>query len=122
MKFLADMPISPRTIEFLRRKGYHAIRVDKLKMAKATDREIFDYAIKNEMIIITTDLDFGTILAYTKKKKPSIIILRLKNPSPKVINDLLEKGLPNVEEYLRKGAIIVIGEDKIRIRELPILD
>jgi len=42
MKFLLDMPISPKTEKFLRDLGYDAIRVDKLGMKKATDKEIFE--------------------------------------------------------------------------------
>jgi len=48
MKFLLDMPISPKTEEFLKKLGYDAIRVDKLGMQKTTDEEIFQYAIKKE--------------------------------------------------------------------------
>jgi predicted nuclease of predicted toxin-antitoxin system len=29
-------------------------------MAKSKDREIFDYAEKNDMILLSVDLDFGT--------------------------------------------------------------
>lgn len=50
MKFLLDMPISPKTAEFLKTLGYDAVRVDKLGMQKATDKEIFEYAIKNDRV------------------------------------------------------------------------
>ncbi|MFB0559741.1 MAG: DUF5615 family PIN-like protein [Candidatus Lokiarchaeia archaeon] len=71
MKFLVDMSISPKTVEFLKKNGYEAVRVSDLEMAKSKDQEIFEYAIENNMILITMDLDFGNILAYTKSKKPS---------------------------------------------------
>ncbi len=120
MKFLVVMSVSPKTVEFLKKIGYEAVRVSDLGMAKSKDQEIFEYAIENDMILITTDLDFGNILAYTKSKKPSTIIFRLKNPSPEIVNQMLSLTLPRIEP-LKKGVIIVIEERRIRIRELPII-
>ncbi len=76
MKFLVDMPLSPKTVIFLKSMGYEAIRVSELGMAKSKDRDIFDYAEKNNMVILSADLDFGTILAFTHSSKPSVIIFR----------------------------------------------
>lgn len=121
MKFLVDVSISPKTVEFLKKNGYEAVRISELGMAKSKDEEIFDYAIEKDMILITTDLDFGDILAYTKSKNPSTIILRLKNPSPEFVNQMLLLTLPKIMEPLKKGAIIVIEDRRIRIRELPII-
>lgn len=120
MKFLVDMSISPKTVKFLKKKGYEAVRVSNLGMAKSKDEEIFEYTIENDMILITADLDFGNILAYTKSKKPSTIIFRLKNPSPENVNQMLLSILPRIES-LKKGVIVVIEDRRIRIRELPII-
>lgn len=68
MKFLIDMPLSPKTANFLQNSGYKAIRVNELGMAKSKDKEILEYASKNGMVVLTADLDFGNILAYTKEK------------------------------------------------------
>ncbi|MGQ9597294.1 MAG: DUF5615 family PIN-like protein [Thermoproteota archaeon] len=72
------------------------------------------------MVLITADLDFGKILAYTEHKKPSVIILRLKNPAPDNVNSILSSILPRMGESLKKDSIVMVEEDKIRVRELPI--
>jgi len=120
MKFLVDMPLSPKTVNFLKDMGYVAIRVSELGMAKSKDRDIFDYAEKHDMIILSADLDFGTILAFTHSIKPSIIIFRLNDPSPEHVNSLISSNLSNIEEELLKGVIVIIEDAEIRIRELPI--
>jgi hypothetical protein len=38
MRFLADAGISPKTVEFLRRRGHDAIHVRELAMQRAADR------------------------------------------------------------------------------------
>ncbi len=120
MKFLVDMPLSPKTVQFLKNMGQEAVRVSELGMAKSKDREIFDYAEKNDMIILSADLDFGTILANTHSCKPSVIIFRLRNPSPEHVNSLLFSNLSSIEVEIIKGAIVIIEDSEIRIRKLPI--
>ncbi|PIU23190.1 MAG: hypothetical protein COT13_04400 [Chloroflexi bacterium CG08_land_8_20_14_0_20_45_12] len=121
MKFLIDMALSPKTVKVLRGSGYEAVRVNELGMAKSRDKEILEYAAKKDMVVITVDLDFGDILAITKYKKPSVIILRLKQPSSEHVNSLLLSTLPRIKDSLDKGSIVVIDDYRIRIRELPVL-
>lgn len=90
-------------------------------MAKSKDKEILEYAAENDMVLLTADLDFGNILAYTKQKKPSVIIFRLKNPSPDHVNSLFLPILPRIKDSLKKGSIVVIDDYRIRVRKLPIL-
>jgi len=70
MKFLVDMPLSPKTVNFLKNMGFDAIRVSD-RHGKAKDKDIFNYAKKSDMVVLTADLDFGTILAFTHSSKPS---------------------------------------------------
>jgi len=70
--------------------------------------------------VITADLDFGDILAFTGYKKPSVIIFRLKDPSPDHVKSLLLSAIPRIKDSLDKGSIVVIEDYRIRVRELPI--
>jgi len=121
MKFLVDMALSPKTVTALKDSNYEAVRVSKLGMAKSNDREILEYAAREGMILVTADLDFGDILALTRYKKPSVIILRLKEPSSERVNSFLFSALPRIKDSLNKGSIVVINDYRIRIRELPIM-
>lgn len=66
------------------------------------------------------DLDFGGILAHKSLSKPSIIIFRLENPEVARINMMLNERLRQIEQNLQTGAIVIIEESRVRIRELPI--
>ena len=52
---------------------------------------------------------------------PSGIIFRLSDESPENIEVLLKNILPMVESEILKGAIVIIEDDRFRVRELPIL-
>lgn len=120
MKFLADMPISPKTVEFLRRLGHDAIRLNDIGIGSAEDEDNLEYAAKHGYVILTMDLDFGGFLVYKGLTKPSVITFRLMNPEVTRINKILNETLKQMEQDLIKGAIITVEEFRIRIRNLPI--
>lgn len=121
MKFLVDMALSPKTVEFLKNKGYNAIRVNEIFEGKGIDdKTIFEHARDNYYCLITADLDFGELLAFSRSKKPSTIILRLKDPRIPNTNRVLLESLPKVKQAIIDGSIIILLDMKIRIRELPI--
>ncbi|MBO3840581.1 MAG: DUF5615 family PIN-like protein [Candidatus Brockarchaeota archaeon] len=120
MRFLANMCISPKTVEFLRSLGYETKRVSELGLSTSTDREIIDYAAKNSMILITMDLNVGRIIALIGGRKPSVILLRLRKPTVENVNKKLSYALNKTIDKLEKGIIVVLEEQRIRIRELPL--
>lgn len=120
MKFLADMPISPKTVQYLKYLGHDIYRISEKGLPKAKDHEIVERAIQEQRIILTTDLDFSAIIAKSQKSTPSAIIFRLSDESNENINSLLKNILPEVEGKILKGAIVMIEDDRYRVRELPI--
>jgi predicted nuclease of predicted toxin-antitoxin system len=63
MKLLADMGISPKTVTWLTKQGYDAIHLLEQGLEKLTDEQILEKARQEGRIILTVDLDFGTLLA-----------------------------------------------------------
>jgi len=120
VRLLADMPISPQTVDFLKSLGHEATRLAELNMADAADEDILEYARKHQMVILTMDLDFGGLLALRGWDKPSVITFRLENPEPARINRILEAQLSEIEEDLMSGALITVEDFRVRVRALPI--
>jgi predicted nuclease of predicted toxin-antitoxin system len=120
MKFIADMNISPQTIEILKERGYIIKRVTEFLESNAGDEEIIDLAVSEESTIITQDLDFSYLLAERRMSKPSIVILRINIVKPVRVAKILEIVLPQIESELNKGSIVIVEEERIRIRKLPI--
>lgn len=63
MKILVDINLSPLWIPFLTGEGFTAIHWSQVGKATAADAEILDYAAAGSFVILTHDLDFGTLLA-----------------------------------------------------------
>jgi predicted nuclease of predicted toxin-antitoxin system len=121
LKFFADECISPSTVFFLIKQGYKAEHVEDAKMSGAKDAEILDYTAKNDMVLITQDLDFSALLALSGNSHPGVITIRLKFPSPENVNNSLKKLLDLQTEEQIQGSIIILEETKIRFRRIPIL-
>jgi len=59
MRFLVDAQLPPLLCDILEKAGFKAVHVDALpKGDESTDNEIMKYADKNDLIVITKDLDF----------------------------------------------------------------
>ena len=120
MKLLADMGISPRVIEELRRKGHDAIHLQEQALNRMTDGDILEKAREESRILLTHDLDFGELLAASGGHLPSVIIFRLKDMRAPNVSRHLFSLLNQQSEALNNGAVCSVTERKVRIRTLPI--
>lgn len=87
-------------------------------MARASDVEIIQQA--NQEIILTHDLGYGNLLAFSGESTPSVIIFRVRNTHPTHLLDRMVNVWAEIETPLREGAIVVLEDATLRIRKLPI--
>ena len=120
IRFLADMNISPRTIEALRQQGWDIVRVSQVMPVDALDSELLDFARKDGRVIVTQDLDFSTLLVLGGHDDPSLITLRLAVSDPEAITRVLLQSLSRIEKAITEGSAVTIEDAAIRIRRLPI--
>lgn len=122
MRFLVDNALSPALARALSAAGEDAIHVRDIDMGAAKDRDILSRAAFEDRIVVSEDLDFGTLLAASGNTKPSCFLFR----SP---FDLDSKGqaavilanLPTLAHALLEGAIVVFNGKRVRVRNLPIM-
>lgn len=120
IRFLADMNISPKTVEALRQKGRDIIRVSNLLPTNAQDQEILELARNEERVVISQDLDFSTLVALSGYNRPSLITIRMSVSDPETITRRIIEVLPGIEKALQEGCAVTIEDVALRLRRLPI--
>jgi predicted nuclease of predicted toxin-antitoxin system len=120
VRFLIDEALQDAVAYRLAEEGHDASHVRALGLAGCTDDEVMALALAEERVLVTTDTDFGTILALTGATGPSVLLLRgVGDSTPERVAALLTV-LPRVDDELSQGTVVVVEEDRYRIRHLPI--
>ena len=120
MKFLADMGVALRVVQWLRENGHDAIHLREENLHRLPNGLIFEKAYKEKRILLTFDLDFGEIVALSGRKMMSIILFRLHNTKTHHVIDRLKKVIEDSQKALEEGAVAVVEETRHRIRRMPI--
>jgi len=89
-------------------------------LQRLPDGEIFQKAATEQRVVLTFDLDFGEIAARCTGPWTSVIVFRLANATSPHVIQRLDVALARVGEALEQGAIVVVEENRCRIRRLPI--
>jgi predicted nuclease of predicted toxin-antitoxin system len=122
LRFLIDNARSPVVAEVLVGAGHDALHVRDLGMQAATDEEIFEIAISEGRTIVSADTDFGTIVALRETAEPSVLLFRRSSGRrPEEQARLLLRQLQHIADALERGSVVVIEEDRLRIRALPMI-
>lgn len=120
MKFLADMGISMATVRALREAGYEVIHLLEEGLCGLPDPEILEKARMEGRVLLTCDLDFGDLLAASGDSLPSVILFRLSDYTPAFLNPRLMEVLATRRDDLEQGAIVIVQDNRFRVRRLPI--
>ena len=122
MKLLVDEALQNAVALSLTEAGHDAVHVRLLGLAGHTDDEVMGLALGEDRVLVTTDTDFGTILALTGAAGPNVLLLRGVGDCAEERVAAILDVLPRIEYELSQGAVVVIEEDRYRIRYLPIDD
>ena len=85
----------------------------------APDNELLAYAAGHEQVILTQDLDFGTLLA-REGLTTSVIQFRTQAVLPDDLGPTLLAAIDAAQPYLDSGALVTIDPTKHRLTLLPI--
>ena len=120
MKFLIDNNLSPLLADALKASGHDAMHVRDLGMQAALDEAVLERARADGQVLISADTDFGGLLARSKASNPSVILIRrLVGRRAAEQASIILANLDQVAEDLATGAVVVLHEDLLRVRRLP---
>ena len=121
MKFLLDQNVSPALVGLLADADHRAEHVRDLGLREAPDDVVLAAARDADAVLISSDTDFGELLARSNANEPSMILLRRQQGRrASEIASLILANLQAVADDLASGAIVVLDDDRVRVRSLPL--
>jgi predicted nuclease of predicted toxin-antitoxin system len=120
VRILADENIEQLVIERLRDAGHTIISV-RVESAGASDLPILDRAVREDLLLLTADLDFGEYIYRDHVPAPAagVVQLRLDDSLKEVGKAKIVADAFAAHELEFAGKFTVIEQDKIRHRPLP---
>lgn len=102
MKLLFDQNLSFRLTSHLEELFPGSLHVKDIGMEKASDSEIWEYAKKHELIIVSKDSDFHQ-KSFLYGPPPKVIWIEKGNCSTKEIIKILEVSFGQIELFVNDG-------------------
>lgn len=107
MKIWIDAQLSPLIAKWItERFAIDAVPVRDLGLSEASDKEIYNRAKSENVVVITKDIDFK-ILQDKLGPPPKIIWLTCGNTSNVKLKEILDKNLAKSLALLESGELIV---------------
>jgi predicted nuclease of predicted toxin-antitoxin system len=122
VRFLIDNNLSPVLAEILRAAGHDVVHLREIGLQAATDDVVLARARTEERVLVSADTDFGTLLARSGAKSPSVLLMRrLVGRRAAEQAATILANLPATSADLEDGAVVVLTDEWVRIRRLPML-
>lgn len=117
LKFVIDEDMPRSTGRILKQRGYDVRDIRDYGLRGAEDEEIYEFAQREQAVILTGDRDFGDILRFPLGKHFGIVIAHFPSEMPTIeINRYLIERFKDLSEDDFGGNLIIIEPGKIRIR------
>jgi len=110
LRFLANEKVSGDSVAHLSDYGYDIPWVAK-ETPRIRDQAAWNWAARENRILLTSDLDFGRLFSQEEARPQGIILFRVLKPREKVL-DLIHRGIPF------SGHLIIIQKTGTRVRKL----
>ncbi len=117
LKFVVDEDVPRSTSKILRDRGFEVLDVRDCGLRGKSDEEIFEFAQKEEAVILTADMGFGNIMHFPIGSHSGIIIARFPNEvSTSELNRQINIMFDDLAEDDFRRNLVIFQPGQIRIR------
>ena len=119
MKLFLDENISLQVIDDLKNTGFEVEHVRTVGLQGASDKKVAEYAKKQKAILVTKDIEFGSMIIYARGSHYGLIIIRF--PHYMKLKDFVRNLISffnTIEKEKLIGSMIILEIGKYRIRSI----
>ena len=115
---LIDEDLPRTTASLLKQLNIESMDVHDRGLRGKSDEEVFDYAVKHKATILTADRGFGNIHRFPLGSHSGIIVLHASYElAPSEYDAFVLKNLSKLNLSEVVGCVVIVEDDKIRIRK-----
>ncbi len=115
--FLIDENLPVLLRDAIRLAGFTAYRPSDIGLKGAKDSVVAEYALDKKLILVTLDKDFGYVYHKLYKGRLTVILLRVKPPTPVELTKTINKLILELDLSKYIGKLIIVTRKRIRIIE-----
>jgi predicted nuclease of predicted toxin-antitoxin system len=119
LRLLLDNGVPRGAVPILVDATVDAVHVGAIGLADASDAQIIAHAMLQQMIVVTLDADFHTLLAISGADKPSVIRIRVEGLRAAACAELIMKVIRRFATELVEGAALSVDAKSVRCHSLP---
>jgi len=114
------MGVARRVIKWLRDQGYDFRHLREEELQLLPDDQIFRKAVAENRVVLTLDLDFSEIVAFSGQQNVSVVTFSITEHSRS------SRYRPSAGRFIRglsaleQGTVVVVEESRFRIGRLSI--
>jgi predicted nuclease of predicted toxin-antitoxin system len=116
VRLFLDENLSPNQAAILREQGHDAVAVVDAGLSGQPDEKIRAFAIEENRVLLTLDVDFANMLRFPTAGTPGVIRLKIHPPTEQAIREQIQKALELLKDTPLAGCLAVSHGDMIRIR------
>jgi predicted nuclease of predicted toxin-antitoxin system len=117
VRFKTDENLPEEVAESLREAGHEASTILEQGLGGEPDPDVASLCRLEQRSLITLELGFADIRTYPPREYPGLVILRPGHQSKARVIRLFEQALPILETEPLAGRLLIVEEERIRIRE-----
>lgn len=102
MRFLIDAQLPPALARMLTGRGHEAEHVNDIGPGDAPDRELWQYALDHQAVIVTKDEDFARMVA-VGDESPTVVWVRVGNTRRDALLAWFEPLIEQIVSMVERG-------------------
>ena len=102
-------------MDWLKQKGFEIVTLADANLRGATDKNIADFAIQNNMAVLTQDVDFAKMYHTVYRRKLAVILVNTKEGTTQSIIQTLDKAQLRLNLKNVQNQLVIITKKRIRI-------
>ncbi|GEP06202.1 DUF5615 family PIN-like protein [Methylobacterium oxalidis] len=112
------MNLSTDWVPYLAGLGHDAVHWASVGRPDTADADILAWARAQDRVILTNDLDFGTMLIVSGAQTPSVVQLRTDITLAAHVGPLVAQAVLQTASALGSGALVTVETGRVRLRPL----